>query len=244
MEEQEIPDNIPCPYCGAANSPESEFCGACYKNLHIPSEVRAAAKVQRLIEKGLKPGADSAEEAAARPAGRAWTRLLIIAGLLLFYTQWLRNPVYFSPLDFVNLAFHEAGHIFLNFFGHFIMMSGGTLFQLLLPTVCLVHLLRRGANIGWQLCLFWIGENLLNISIYAGDAIRQDLPLVGSGGHDWTYLLTATGLIAHTDGVAKFIFLAGSAVILCSFYLIARDAWTREPLKFGDKTPVKQAAAL
>jgi hypothetical protein len=114
------------------------------------------------------------------------------------------------------------------------MMSGGTIFQLMIPAVCLVHLLKRGANLGWQLCLFWLGENLLNISIYAGDAIKQALPLVGGGEHDWTYLLTEMGLIAHPAGVAKFIFLSGSAVIFGSLYLIARDANNREPIELGD----------
>jgi len=168
-----------------------------------------------------------------KPASRLWGRAALIAALFLFYTRWLAAENYFSLLDYVNLAFHEAGHIFLGFFGRFISMLGGSLFQLLIPALCLVHLLRRGANLGWQLCLFWVGQNLLNISIYAGDAIRQNLPLVGGGVHDWTYLLTELGLIAHTGGVQKFIFLCGSAVIFWSFYLIARDAVKREPIELG-----------
>jgi len=235
MEDQtEIPDNIPCPYCGAANAPDSEFCGACYKNLHIPGEVRADFKARKLLAAASAAvRADAPEAGEPRPAGRLWARVVIISGLFIFYTQWLRNENYFSFLDLVNLPFHEAGHVFLGFFGTFIMTLGGTIFQLLIPAVCLVHLWRRGANLGWQLCLFWIGENLLNISIYAGDAIKQVLPLVGGGGHDWTYLLTETGLIAHTEGVEKFIFLCGSAVIFYSFYLIGRDAKNREPIELG-----------
>ena len=214
-------DCVKCPYCEAANALDGEFCGVCYKNLRIPDEVRTAVKAEKILA------------AAAGPAVRTWARLLLIAGLFIFYTRWLVTPEYFSPLDFVNLAFHEAGHIFLGFFGRFIMTSGGTFFQLLFPAVCLLHFMRRGANLGWQLCLFWLGENLLNISIYAGDAIKQTLPLVGSGDHDWTYLLTELGLIAHTTGVAKTIFLCGSAVIFWSFYLIGRDAVNREPLERG-----------
>ena len=133
----------------------------------------------------------------------------------------------------MNLAFHEAGHVFLSMFPRFIHFAGGTLFQLLVPAVCLVHLLRRGANLGWQLCLFWLGENLLNISIYAGDAVKQELPLVGGGEHDWTYLLTELGLIAHTTGTAKAVFFAGSAVIFLSFYFICSDAFRRESIEFG-----------
>jgi len=233
--EEELPRLTPCPYCGAGNPLESEFCGACYKNLHVPAEVRLKAMTRKLLDGGLP--APAAPPAAARPAVRLWARVLTITGLFLFYLQWLKKDNFFSPLDYVNLAFHEAGHLFMGFFPRFIMVLGGTLFQLLAPAVCLVHLKRRGANLGWQLCLFWLGESLLNISIYAADAIKQELPLVGGGEHDWTYLLTETHLIAHPAGVAKVVFLAGSAVIFWSFYLIAADARNGEPLEFGDARP-------
>lgn len=235
---QDIPDNIPCPYCGAANTPDGEFCAACYKQLHIPAEVRVSAKARKIMAAasgGLPAAAPGTGE--ARPASRLWARVIIIAGLFLFYTRWLAKENYFSPLDFVNLAFHEAGHVFLGFFGRFISMLGGTVFQLLIPVVCLVHLKRRGANLGWQLCLFWLGQSLLNVSIYAGDAVKQALPLVGGGEHDWNYLLGELGLLAHTAGVARLLFLAGSAVIFYSFYLIGLDARTREPIELGNYPP-------
>lgn len=226
--ELETPENAPCPYCGAANPLDSEFCGACYKKLHIPDEVRAEARAKKILARPAP-----AYREPPRPVSRLTVRLAVIAALFFFYTRWLGKENYFSLLDYVNLAFHEAGHVFLGFFGRFVSMLGGTIFQLLVPAVCLVHLLRRGANLGWQLCLFWIGQNLLNISIYAGDALKQALPLVGGGEHDWTYLLTELGLIAHTPAVAKAIFLCGSAVIFWSFYLIAKDAVNREPLELG-----------
>jgi len=114
--------------------------------------------------------------------------------------------------------------------GQFINFASGTIFQLLIPTICLFHFKRKGSNLGWQLCLFWIGQNFLNISIYIGDAIRQVLPLVGGGVHDWTYLLTAMGLIAHTHFIAKIIFLIGSAIIFLNFYFIANDAMKHKPI--------------
>lgn len=232
---EEIPENIKCPYCGAANSPTSELCGVCARNLHIPAGVRVEAKARTILNTGPASVASEDVPAASHPA-RLWARLAIVVGLFMFYLQWFRYENYFSFLDFVNLAFHEAGHVFLSMFPRFIQFAAGTLFQLLVPAVCLVHLLRRGANLGWQLCLFWLGENLLNISVYAGDAIRQDLPLVGGGEHDWTYLLTELGLIAHTTGAAKAIFLAGSAVIFLSFYFICEDTRRLESIEFGNDT--------
>ncbi len=231
--EAELPENVKCPNCGAGNAADSEFCGACYKNLHIPAEVRAEVKIKKIIAGAAAP-AWNGTPAAERHAARLWGRLILIAGLALFYLQWFTHKNYFSPLDFINLAFHEAGHVLLGFFPRFIVMAAGTLSQLFFPAVCLVHLMRRGANLGWQLCLFWIGESLLNISVYAGDALDQALPLVGGGEHDWTYLLTEIGLIAHPRGVERAIFLAGSAVIFWSFYLIGKDALARESLELGN----------
>ena len=222
---------LKCPYCGAANSVESEFCGACFKHLRIPAEERAEARARRALGELAAPAAAAGAE---RPASRLWGRAALIGGLFVFYLQWLREENYFSFLDYINLAFHEAGHVFLGFFGRFIMTLGGTLFQLLIPAAGLVHFLRQGANLGWQLCLFWTGQSLLNVSIYAADAIKQELPLVGGGTHDWTYLLTEVGLIAHPEAVGRAIFLIGSAIIFYSFYLIGRDAVRREPVVLGD----------
>ncbi len=223
------PEKFKCPYCGETNSAESEFCWACYKNLRVPREVRAEALAEKILSGAARTEGPKGPGAAADAAGSFdpaafWGRLALIAGLFVFYLQWIRRENYFSFLDFINLAFHEAGHLFLGFFGRFIMMSGGTIFQLLIPAVCAVHLRRQENRLGWQLCVFWIGENLLNISIYAADAINQELPLVGGGEHDWTYLLTETHMIAHTPAAAKAVFLAGSAVIFWSFFLIGRDA--------------------
>ena len=114
------------------------------------------------------------------------------------------------------------------------MMSGGTIFQLLVPVLCGFHFWRQSNRLGWQLCLFWFGENLLNISIYAGDAIKQALPLVAGGVHDWTYLLGKTGLIVYTRGVGRTIFAAGSAIIFFALISVAWDGFRPLFLRRGD----------
>jgi len=219
-------EKIKCPYCGRNNFPESEICWACYKNIHIPKEAKTESGITRdLKQTAGTTDAETAPAGSANPGLAFWGRIALICGLSAFYLQWLKHDKYSPFLDLVNLAFHEAGHIFLGFFGEFIMTLGGTLFQLIIPAVCAVHFLRRENKLGWQLCLFWIGENFLNISIYAGDAIKQELPLVGGGVHDWTYLLTKMDLIAHTEGTARFIFCIGSVIIFSSIYLITSDAF-------------------
>ncbi|MCK5357196.1 MAG: hypothetical protein KAJ48_02275 [Elusimicrobiales bacterium] len=232
MENKQNPENFKCPYCGADNSISSEFCTLCYKNLRIPKKTRAQDKLKKVVKEKLNLKDENKSE-EKKEAKNFWIRMAIIAGLFIFYTQWLRKEYHHSFIDYVNLAFHEPGHIVFAPFGRFLMMAGGTITQLLVPALCLFHFRRRGSNLGWQLCLFWIGQNFLNISIYAGDAIRQALPLVAGGVHDWTYLLTATGLIAHTHFIGKLIFFLGSVIIFLSFYFIARDAIKHKPIKLN-----------
>jgi hypothetical protein len=42
-----------------------------------------------------------------------------------------------------------------------------------------------------QLCFAWLGQNFINISVYAGDAQAKSLPLFGPHGakHDWNFIL-------------------------------------------------------
>lgn len=210
-------DRTPCPYCGGMNNLSVTDCVFCGKNLHIPKEAAVLTKLNVSVQSDYNP------QPANSLNWQALGRLFLSAGLLFFYLRWFKTENYFSFIDYINLAFHEAGHVFLGFFGRFIMMLGGTIFQLLMPAICAIHFWRQESRLGWQLCIFWIGENFLNISIYAGDAIKQALPLVGGGEHDWTYLLTETGLIAHTPAVETTIFTAGSLVIFYSLYLITAD---------------------
>ena len=221
-------ENIDCSHCGRSNSPESEFCWACYENLHAPKETAAA---RRQAAQTRLANDSAAEEDVVSRSG-IWAsagRFILIIGLAFFYSRWFTAANYFSPVDHVNLAFHEAGHIFLGLFGRFIMTAGGTIFQLLIPALCAAHLWRQGNRLGWQLCVFWFGENFLNISMYAGDAINQALPLVGGGVHDWTYLLTETHLIAHTPATARFIFVIGSVFIFCALGFIGLDGFNLLP---------------
>jgi hypothetical protein len=70
--------------------------------------------------------------------------------------------------------------------------------------------------------LFWVGQSILNVFVYANDAVVMRLVLTsgmtGSEGsfHDWNYLLTETGLINSTRAVANVIRLLGTLTILAA----------------------------
>ena len=162
-------------------------------------------------------------------------RSILFAGLIVYswymiriYQLLLGNP---DPpnhiLHLIDLVFHEAGHlIFLPpVFGKFIYTLGGTIMQLLVPLTCMIALLFKARDpFGASVCLWWIGENFLDISIYMYDAQRMWLPLLGGGfgntkpygAHDWNYILTETGLLQHTHALATTVFITGYGIMLLS----------------------------
>jgi hypothetical protein len=61
----------------------------------------------------------------SRIAGIAW---LVVYLLFLLYAAADRTG--FLVIDYVNLIIHESGHFFFSWFGHTIMILGGTLGEL------------------------------------------------------------------------------------------------------------------
>ena len=125
------------------------------------------------------------------------------------YTDW-------HFLDNVNLIIHEAGHIVFLFFGDFMHILGGSLFQVLFPFVFVLYFYRNKQYFSASLVLFWVGQNLLNVSVYASDAIVMQLPLLGgdTSGHDWNALLSMTGLLKYTNVIGSTIYIMGIIVII------------------------------
>lgn len=137
-------------------------------------------------------------------------------------------------LHLVNLPFHEAGHIVFGFAHPLITSIGGTLMQLLIPLTCAgVLLLRQQDGFGAAVALWWFGENFIDIAPYIKDASVGELPLLGGnvgkeapyGFHDWEFILTETGLIAHDAKLALFSYLLGCSIMLVTLIWAALQLW-------------------
>jgi hypothetical protein len=126
------------------------------------------------------------------------------------------------PLDLVNLAFHEAGHLFLIPFGETMHFLGGTLGQLAVPAGLVVYFLMVARQpFAAAVCGWWIGENLINIAVYMADARDLALPLVGGGHHDWNTLFYTFGLL----GEESVRFVSASTHVMGAGVMIAGLAW-------------------
>ena len=148
---------------------------------------------------------------------------LIFAGVLAVYFLWIAyNPMAGSFLDMVDLPIHETGHLLFRLFGEFMMVAGGSLFQVIVPAVFVGYFYWHEKYYSAAIVLFWVGQSILNVFVYAADAVVMQLVLTsgltGSEGsfHDWNYLLTTTGLIGATKTVAGIISLFGTLTIIAA----------------------------
>lgn len=128
------------------------------------------------------------------------------------YVVWLVFAYEYHFLDGVNLLFHEAGHLFANFFGRTMHFLGGTLGQLFFPVACALHFLKSGKFYEAWLMGVWLAESLMNTARYLGDAQDQALPLVGGHIHDWNWLLSQWGLLDSCEGIASGLHFVASLV--------------------------------
>ncbi|HEX8175092.1 MAG TPA: hypothetical protein VF543_08235 [Pyrinomonadaceae bacterium] len=152
----------------------------------------------------------------------------VIAALASIYFLWAAfHPADWRFVDNFNLVMHEAGHIIFMPFGQFMTIAGGSLFQVIVPAVFAFYFYYQKKQFSCALVLFMVGESLLNVSVYAGDAALMQLPLLGGDDsiHDWNWMLDSLNLLERTREIAGAIRALGVLAILsaCVFsFLYAR----------------------
>ena len=114
-----------------------------------------------------------------------------------------------------NLIVHEAGHFLFRWFGQTVHALGGSLMQLLLPAVFVYQGVYWDHRAGTQLSLLLLGQNAVDVSIYAADAQTRALPLLGGDRvfHDWYVILGNLGA------------LEAAPVVAGGFYAFALVCW-------------------
>lgn len=148
---------------------------------------------------------------------------LIFAIAATLYVLWIAyDPMQGSFLDNVDLPIHETGHLLFRPFGEFMMVAGGSLFQVIFPIVFVGYFIWQRSFYSAAIVALWVGQSILNVWVYASDAVVMQLVLTsgftGSEGsfHDWNYLLTHFGLLDSVKGVAKVIRFTGTVTIVAA----------------------------
>jgi len=159
-----------------------------------------------------------------------WGRLVVFVGLLAWgmhfiFTDWSvesgpTREIGDSFMHTINLVFHEAGHVLFIAFGEFMMILGGSLFQIIVPGVVMaVFLFRYHNTFGASVGLWWIGQSLMDLAPYIGDAREGELILLGghtgrdSDCHDWANLLSRTGTLENDRIYAARVDTSGEILV-------------------------------
>ncbi len=144
------------------------------------------------------------------------------------YTKW------HTIIDSANLIFHEAGHSIFpsSVFGMFVNVLAGSAFQVALPLLISIYFFCKNQKISGALCLLWVGQNLLNVSIYAADAAKMQLELLGGDSviHDWNYILSSLGQLQNASFIASIIYNSGLTFISVGSALAIYYSWKKEVL--------------
>lgn len=150
---------------------------------------------------------------------KPWIPSLILLPVIIWLV--LNGGDFIILLDHLNLLLHEGGHGIFRIFGDFIYTLGGTLMQMIIPSLFIFYYARNHKRIGTQVSLLWLGQNLLNISVYAGDAMERKLPLLGGNKvyHDWTFLLNRMDLILYAKQVGYFFLGLGIIVFIVTLLI-------------------------
>ncbi len=243
---------LKCPKCGAERPSglggPVPVCGAC--------GLVFAKWTQRTLGAERLPAVTDDGDAGDRRGGLAGvidyltyveprTDPIVFWGRVALWCAFALWGLYFIKLDFrsaeimnsflhrINLVFHEAGHVLFMPFGHFMMVLGGTLGQLLMPAIVTVVLVWKNRdNFGGALGVWWLGQSLMDCAPYINDARALQLPLVGGGTgadrpgvHDWENILLDLNLIHRDHQVAALADGLGSLILLTGLAWAAWILW-------------------
>ncbi len=142
---------------------------------------------------------------------KKWLPSIIILPITIYLVFNRGNYLF---IDNADLVIHEAGHFFFRFFGKFIYTAGGTLMQIILPSLIAWYFFRNSYRTGVQFSLLWVGQNFINISVYAADAQSMKLHLLGGNKvyHDWHFILSELNILNYDYAVGYLLF--GAAIII------------------------------
>jgi hypothetical protein len=157
------------------------------------------------------------------------------AGLVGVYAALCAlSPSTYRFLDYVNLVFHEAGHVLFAPFGEFLGILGGSILQVLIPALVVGHFVWQGHRYSAAIALFWVGQSLFNVSVYVKDARARVLPLLGDdiSAHDWHNILGRLGLLRWDHAIGNAIYLLGLALVVASVFGALYFSW--EEVKRSD----------
>ncbi|AFN74273.1 hypothetical protein MROS_1033 [Melioribacter roseus P3M-2] len=155
---------------------------------------------------------------------RKWIPSLFFIPAVI-YLIYNRGRVFL--LDELNLLIHEGGHGVFAIFGKFVYTLGGTLMQIIIPSLFIFYYYKEKKYTAARIFLLWLGQNLINISVYAADASEKKLRLIGGNNvyHDWNYMLGRLNLLEHDKTIGTLFYVLAMLVFV---YVLVMPLFIRE----------------
>lgn len=138
---------------------------------------------------------------------------VVLLGLYFLYV--INNPQDFHFINGVNLMIHEAGHTLFMVFGEFIYFLGGSLLQIVIPLIFATYFFLKRDIYACGIITMWVGQNIVEVARYAGDAIVMQIPLLGGENsiHDWNWILSTTNTLKYTSIIGSTFYGLGVCVL-------------------------------
>jgi hypothetical protein len=163
-------------------------------------------------------------------SGPAWRRAadagaIVACALALWWAFIVGESV--PLLRYVDLGFHELGHLVLAWAPGLAGPLAGSIAQIAVPLglACYFGFGRRESYAA-ALLLAWTGTSAANVAVYVVDAPLQSLPLLGNGQHDWAFIFNSLGHLEWAAPAAEAVRLFGLAAVLLGI-LVASIALVR-----------------
>jgi hypothetical protein len=120
-----------------------------------------------------------------------------------FLLMAIRNGIF--------LFIHEGGHFLFMFFGDTLHFLGGSFWQIVFPLLSFILAVRKRSHFIAPFALFWVGTNMMDVSLYMRDAPIRLLPLLGGhkSWHDWWNLFRKWDMLDSAGAVADLFYFLG-----------------------------------
>jgi len=246
---------LKCPKCSHVRSPEENGtpgicpeCGLVFekwarRHAFVPSSQQTEETGEPAWRTALRERLEHVPERvdANYLYGRATLLLMFLVwGIRLALMDYRDGEMGGSFMHAILLPIHEAGHVLFMPLGHFMMMLGGSLFQLLLPLIVAATVLWQNHDpFGAALGVWWCGVSMMDLAAYIYDAKSPQLTLLGGhtgedGPHDWIYLLGVFGKVQQAQSYGTAVYWLGVLLMLAGLVWAARVLWRMRRLNPDD----------
>ncbi|MEX2394891.1 MAG: hypothetical protein WD826_10480 [Actinomycetota bacterium] len=159
------------------------------------------------------------------PEARSGAKDITIAIALLLFAAVLIRDGQVPLLAYVDLGFHELGHLLTYPFPDLVTAVAGSFFQVAVPVGLAAYFFAfRGDESASALMFGWAATSSYSVATYIADAPYERLELIG-GDHDWAHILftldqiDAAAPLATAVRVLAWLMLLSAGVLLAHPYL-------------------------